>query len=62
MSYLNEKEVERQDIEDRIRDLEADLYEKIPFRRNQAEQWDKNPDVDFDAWEKEVEAELERIR
>jgi hypothetical protein len=49
-------------IEQRIKELEADLYEKIPFRRSQAEQWDENPDVDYDAWEKEVEAELERIR
>ena len=62
MNHYNEKEIEREALEQRIRDLEGDLYEKIPFRRSQAEQWDENPDVDYDAWEKEVEAELERIR
>ena len=36
MSYFNEKDLERQDLEDKIRDLEADLYEKIPFKRSQA--------------------------
>jgi len=57
MSYFNQK-----DLEDRIKDLEADLYETIPFRRSQAEQWDENPDVDYDAWEKEVESELAKVR
>ena len=57
MSDFNQK-----DLEDRIKDLEADLYETIPFRRSQAEQWDENPDVDYDAWEKEVESELAKVR
>jgi hypothetical protein len=61
MSYFNEKDLERQDLEDKIRDLETDLYEKIPFKRSQAhvhgddQAW-------IDEWEKEVETELERIR
>ena len=61
MSYFNEKDLERQDLEDKIRDLETDLYEKIPFKRSQAhvhgddQAW-------IDEWEKKVETELERIR
>ena len=62
MSYFNEKDLRDIALDERIRDLEALLYETIPFRRSQAEQWDKNPDVDYDAWEKEVADELERIR
>ena len=57
-ALANEKELTEEEVEEKIKDLEADLYEKIPFRRSQAEQWDENPDVDYDAWEKEVEAEL----
>jgi hypothetical protein len=61
MSYYNEKELEREELEQRIEDLEADLYETIPFKRSQAhvhgddQAW-------IDKWEKEVEAELERIK
>ena len=54
----NENELTEEEVKQRIKDLEADLYEKIPFRRSQAKLWDENPDVDYDAWEKEVEAEL----
>ena len=36
MSCFNEKDLERQDLEDKIKDLEADLYETIPFKRSQA--------------------------
>ncbi len=61
MSYYNEKELEREELEQKIEDLEADLYETIPFKRSQAhvhgddQAW-------IDKWEKEVEAELERIK
>jgi len=57
MSYYNEKELEREELEQRIEDLEADLYETIPFKRSQAhvhgddQAW-------IDKWQKEVEAEL----
>ena len=54
----SEKELTEEEVEEKIKDLEAYLYEKIPFRRSQAEQWDENPDVDYDVWEKEVEVEL----
>ena len=58
---MNEKDYERINLEDRIRDLEADLYDTIPFKRSQAhvhgddQAW-------IDEWEKEIEEELERIR
>jgi len=45
------------EVEEKIKDLEADLYETIPFKRSQAhvhgddQAW-------IDKWEKEVEAEL----
>lgn len=61
MSYFNEKDLERQDLEDRIRELEADLYETIPFKRSQAHV-NGDDQAWIDKWEKEVEAELERIR
>ena len=61
MSEFIEKYLERQDLEDKIRDLEADLYEKIPFKRSQAHVHGDSQDW-IDKWEKEVEAELERIR
>jgi len=57
MSYYNEKELEREELEQRIEDLEADFYETIPYKRSQAhvhgddQAW-------IDAWEKEVQAEL----
>jgi hypothetical protein len=58
---MNKKDYERINLEDRIRDLEADLYDTIPFKRSQAhvhgddQAW-------IDEWEKEIEEELERIR
>ena len=57
-ALANEKELTEEEVEEKIKDLEADLYEKIPFRRSQAKLWDEHPDVDYDTWEKEVEAEL----
>jgi len=53
----NEKELTEEQVEQRIKDLEADLYETIPFKRSQAhvhgddQAW-------IDKWQKEVEAEL----
>ena len=61
MSYHNEKDLERQDLEERIKDLEADLYESIPFKRSQAHVYGDDQ-AWIDKWEKEVETELERIR
>jgi hypothetical protein len=54
MKYLNQIE----ELEEQIKCLRADLFESIPFKRSQAEQWDAIPDVDYDAWEKEVEEKL----
>jgi len=45
-------------IEEEIICLRDDLFQTIPFKRSQAEQWDAIPDVDYDAWEKEVEQKL----
>ena len=61
MSCFNEKDLERQDLEDKIKDLEADLYETIPFKRSQAHVHGDDQEW-IDKCEKEVEAELERIR
>ncbi len=61
MSCFNEKDLERQDLEDKIKDLEADLYETIPFKRSQAHVHGDDQEW-IDKWEKEVESELERIR
>lgn len=53
----NEKELSEEEVEEKIKDLEADLYETIPFKRSQAhvhgddQAW-------IDKWEEEVEAEL----
>jgi hypothetical protein len=47
-----------EDLEDEIKCLQSDLFDTIPFKRSQAEQWDAIPDVDYDAWEKEVEDKL----
>ena len=33
---MNQKDYECIDLEDRIRDLESDLYDIIPFKRSQA--------------------------
>ena len=46
---------------DRIKALEADLYEKIPFKRSQAHVHGDDQ-VWIDQWERETEEELERIR
>ena len=61
MRIIEEKDLERIDLEDKIKDLEADLYEKIPFKRSQAHVHGDDQEW-IDKWEKEVEAELERIR
>ena len=56
-ALANEKELTEEELEQRIKDLEADLYETIPFKRSQAhvhgddQAW-------IDKWQKEVEAEL----
>ena len=56
-ALANEKELSEEEVEEKIKDLEADLYETIPFKRSQAhvhgddQAW-------IDKWEKEVEAEL----
>lgn len=56
-SLDSEKELSEEEVEEKIKDLEADLYETIPFKRSQAhvhgddQAW-------IDKWEKEVEAEL----
>ena len=56
-ALANEKELTEEEVEEKIKDLEADLYETIPFKRSQAhvhgddQAW-------IDKWEKEVEAEL----
>jgi len=56
-ALANEKELSEEEVEEKIKDLEADLYETIPYKRNQAhvhgddQAW-------IDKWEKEVEAEL----
>ena len=58
MSYYNEKELEREKLEEKIESLEGDLYETIPFAKfvhGDDQAW-------IDKWEKEVEAELERIK
>ena len=58
---MNEKDYERINLEDRIRDLEADLYDTIPFKRSQA-YVHGDDQVWIDEWEKEIEEKLERIR
>ena len=56
-ALANEKELTEEEVEEKIKDLEADLYETIPFTRSRAhvhgddQAW-------IDKWEKEVEAEL----
>jgi hypothetical protein len=62
MNYtMNQKDYERIDLEDRIRDLESDLYNTIPFKRSQAHVHGDDQTW-IDEWEKEIEEELERIR
>ncbi len=60
MSYFNEKDIERQDLEDKIRDLETDLYETIPLKRAQDHMHADNQEW-IDKWEKEVKTELKRL-
>tara|TARA_R110000796_G_scaffold99670_1_gene208020 strand:- start:536 stop:814 length:279 start_codon:yes stop_codon:yes gene_type:complete len=52
-----EKELTKEEVELKIKDLRADLFQTIPFKRSQAH---VNGDDHswIDAWEKEVEAEL----
>ena len=56
-----EKELTKEEVELKIKDLEADLFETIPFKRNQAHAHGDDQ-AWIDAWEKEVKAELERIK
>ena len=53
----NEKELSEEEVEQRIKDLEADLYETISFKRSQAHV-NGHDQAWIDAWEKEVQAEL----
>ena len=54
---FGKKELTEEEVEEKIKDLEADLFETIPFKRSQAhvhgddQAW-------IDKWQKEVEAEL----
>ena len=57
MSYSNEKELEREKLEEKIESLEGDLFETIPFKRSQAHA-NGDDQAWIDKWEKEVEAEL----
>lgn len=59
--YYNEKELEREELEQRIRDLEGELYETIPFKQSQAHVYGDDQ-AWIDKWEQEVEAELAIIR
>jgi len=61
INNINEKELEREELEQRIEDLEADLFQNIPFKRSQAHVHGDDQTW-IDKWEKEVEAELERIK
>ena len=58
---MNQKDYECIDLEDRIRDLESDLYDTIPFKRSQAHVHGDDQTW-IDKWEEEIEEELERIR
>ena len=49
------------DKEKRKKDLEAILYEDIPFKRGQAHVYGDDPKW-IDEWEKEIESELKEIR
>lgn len=60
-ALANEKELTEEEVEEKIKDLEADLYETIPFKRSQAHAHGDDQTW-IDKWEKEVEAELERIK
>lgn len=58
MSYYNEKELEKEELEQKIKNLEAYLYETIPFKRSQAHVYGDDQ-AWIDKWEKEIESELE---
>ena len=53
----SEKELTNEEVEQKIKDLEADLFENIPFKRSQAHV-NGDDQAWIDKWEKEVEAEL----
>ena len=53
----SEKELTKEEVEQKIKDLEADLFENIPFKRSQAHV-NGDDQAWIDKWEKEVEAEL----
>ena len=53
----SEKELTKEEVEQKIKDLEADLFENIPFKRSQAHV-NGDDQAWIDAWEKEVQAEL----
>ena len=53
----SEKELTKEEVELKIKDLEADLFENIPFKRSQAHV-NGDDQAWIDKWEKEVEAEL----
>ena len=53
----SEKELTKEEVEQKIKDLEADLFENIPFKRSQAHV-NGEDQAWIDTWEKEVEAEL----
>ena len=53
----NEKELSEEEVEEKIKDLEADLFENIPFKRSQAHV-NGDDQAWIDAWEKETQAEL----
>jgi len=53
----SEKELTNEEVELKIKDLEADLFENIPFKRSQAHV-NGDDQAWIDAWEKEVQAEL----
>ena len=53
----SEKELTNEEVELKIKDLEADLFENIPFKRSQAHV-NGDDQAWIDAWEKEAQAEL----
>ena len=53
----SEKELTKEEVEQKIKDLEADLFENIPFKRSQSHV-NGDDQAWIDAWEKEVQAEL----
>ena len=53
----SEKELTNEEVEQKIKDLEADLFENIPFKRSQAHV-NGDDQAWIDKWEKEAQAEL----